>query len=279
MGCHDGVQGTHTAIKSGILAAEAAFNALTSPEPVSPANLSAYEEDLKASWVWDELHDSRNIRPGFAKFGFYGGLAHAAVDTVLFRGGAPWTLRHRYNARGPALVDSQLPSCSTFSRMVLHCSRHDHESLQPAAASRRLDYPRPDGEVTFDIASSLYRSGTNHEHDQPPHLHLRNAGIPAVVNKPIYEGPESRYCPAGKHERYPPFAACAEAAMAARLRDVNYTVACLQACMSTRKMQTAGMRYRSMLRTACIARRAISKIRCRTSNGRCPRALAGRHTL
>ncbi len=63
------------------------------------------------------------------------------------------------------------------------------------------EYPRPDGEVTFDIASSLYRSGTNHEHDQPPHLRLRNAGIPAVVNKPIYDGPESRYCPAGVHNR------------------------------------------------------------------------------
>ncbi len=63
------------------------------------------------------------------------------------------------------------------------------------------EYPRPDGEVTFDIASSLYRSGTNHEHDQPPHLHLRNAGIPAVVNKPIYDGPESRYCPAGVHDK------------------------------------------------------------------------------
>ena len=81
-----------------------------------------------------------------------------------------------------------------------HCSRPDHESLQPAAVSNQLEYPRPDGEITFDIASSLYRSGTNHEHDQPPHLHLRNAGIPAVVNKPIYDGPESRYCPAGMHQ-------------------------------------------------------------------------------
>ena len=85
-------------MKSGMLAAEAAFNALTKPDSTSPADLSAYEEDLRASWVWDELHDSRNIRPGFAKLGLYGGLAHAAVDTVLLRGGAPWTLRHRHVA-------------------------------------------------------------------------------------------------------------------------------------------------------------------------------------
>ena len=89
------VQGTHTAMKSGMLAAEAAFNALSATESTSPADLSAYEEELKASWVWEELHAVRNIRPGFAKLGLYGGLAHAAVDTVLLRGEAPWTLRHR----------------------------------------------------------------------------------------------------------------------------------------------------------------------------------------
>jgi electron-transferring-flavoprotein dehydrogenase len=82
-------------MKSGMLAAEAAFNALTTGESTSPADLSAYEEELKASWIWEELGSVRNIRPGFAKLGLYGGLANAAIDTVLLRGEAPWTLRHR----------------------------------------------------------------------------------------------------------------------------------------------------------------------------------------
>ena len=110
-----GVQGTHTAMKSGMLAAEAAFNALTNADCISPADLSAYEEDLKASWVCDELYDSRNIRPGFAKLGLYGGLAHAAVDTVLLRGSAPWTLRHRHVLHPLGL---SFPSaCMLFSRL------------------------------------------------------------------------------------------------------------------------------------------------------------------
>ena len=109
---HGCAQGTHTAMKSGMLAAEAAFNALTNSDSVGPADLSAYEEDFKASWVWDELHDSRNIRPGFAKLGLYGGLVHAAVDTVLLRGGAPWTLRHRH----------ALHLCQTFGCCLLQAS-------------------------------------------------------------------------------------------------------------------------------------------------------------
>jgi len=115
------LQGTHTAIKSGMLAAEAAFNALTNQDSISPADLSAYEEDLKASWVWDELHDSRNIRPGFAKLGLYGGLVHAAVDTVLLRGGAPWTLRHRHAAMlCQTCVCCLLQAAWNFSLSVSH---------------------------------------------------------------------------------------------------------------------------------------------------------------
>ena len=108
------LQGTHTAIKSGMLAAEAAFNALTNSDSISPADLSSYEEDLKASWVWDELHDSRNIRPGFAKLGLYGGLVHAAVDTVLLRGGAPWTLRQRHAALVTNICVRSSASCLRF---------------------------------------------------------------------------------------------------------------------------------------------------------------------
>ncbi|KAL3135809.1 hypothetical protein ABBQ32_007371 [Trebouxia sp. C0010 RCD-2024] len=166
-------------MKSGMLAAQATFSALTAspPHPTSssrrqPVDLSSYQTAMEASYVWDELRDSRNIRPGF-KLGLWGGLAHAALDTYLLRGNAPWTLRHRHP---------------------------DHEALQPAANFQPKQYPKPDGQVSFDMAASLYRSGTNHEHDQPSHLRLLNKGVPTAVNLPIYAGPESRYCPAGVYE-------------------------------------------------------------------------------
>lgn len=168
------IKGTHTAMKSGILAAEHAFQALTSSAPVA---LSAYEQAVKDSWVYKELHAARNIRPGFSHFGgLYGGLVHAALDTYLFRGRAPWTLRH---------------------------SRADHEALKPLAQTPSREYPRPDGKLTFDIPTSLHRSGTNHNHDQPAHLQLRNPKIPYAVNLPLYGGPEARYCPAGVYEYVP----------------------------------------------------------------------------
>ncbi|EIE22000.1 hypothetical protein COCSUDRAFT_37226 [Coccomyxa subellipsoidea C-169] len=168
------IKGTHTAMKSGMLAAEAAFTELTSTsaESGAAADLAAYEDALKASWVWEELERERNIRPSF-HFGFWPGLALSAVDTILLRGRAPWTLRHRHA---------------------------DHEALQPASGFAPREYPAPDGQVTFALNDSLYRSGTNHDHDQPAHLRLRNAGVPAAVNWPIYAGPEGRYCPAGVYE-------------------------------------------------------------------------------
>ncbi|DBB05478.1 TPA: hypothetical protein ACH3X1_012437 [Trebouxia sp. C0004] len=174
------IKGTHTAMKSGMLAAQATFSALTaantpaatSPARQAPVDISSYQKAMEDSYVWDELRDSRNIRPGF-KMGLWGGLAHAALDTYLLRGNAPWTLRHRHA---------------------------DHEALRPAAEYEPRQYPKPDGKVSFDLTTSLYRSGTNHEHDQPTHLKLKNKGLPAAVNLPIYAGPESRYCPAGVYE-------------------------------------------------------------------------------
>jgi electron-transferring-flavoprotein dehydrogenase len=167
-------------MKSGMLAAEAAFAALAaSPAgagapPPAPVDLSSYEAALRSSWVHDELHAARNIRPAFSLLGgLPGGLAYAAVDTYLLRGRAPWTLRHR---------------------------RPDHEALRPAAECHPRPYPPPDGRLTFDIPTSLNRSGTSHDHDQPPHLRLRNPKVPAAVNLPIYGGPEARYCPAGVYE-------------------------------------------------------------------------------
>ncbi len=164
------IKGTHTAMKSGMLAAEAAAAALAQAAP--PPVLSAYPEALRASWVWEELTAVRNIRPGFAKWGFYGGMVNAALDTYLFRGKAPWTMAHHA----------------------------DHSATRSANNSRRIPYPKPDGKLTFDRLSSVFLSNTNHEEDQPPHLVLKNPAAWKTVNWDVYRAPESRYCPAGVYE-------------------------------------------------------------------------------
>jgi electron-transferring-flavoprotein dehydrogenase len=122
--------------------------------------------------VWDRLHRSRNVRPGFAK-GLWAGLANAAVDAFLFRGRAPWTLRH---------------------------GKADRETLVPASAAPPIDYPKPDGVLTFDRPSSLYLSGTNHRDDQPCHLVLKDREGAPAANLERHAGPEARYCPAGVYE-------------------------------------------------------------------------------
>jgi electron-transferring-flavoprotein dehydrogenase len=164
------IKGSHTAMKSGMLCAEAAFAALTAtPGPVD--RLEAYPQALRESWVWEELHRVRNIRPAFQK-GLYVGLAHAALDTYLFRGRAPWTFRHH----------------------------PDNTSLRPVAASAPIVYPKPDGLVSFDRLSSVFLSNTNHEENQPAHLRLRDPGVAIAHNLAIYDAPEQRYCPAGVYE-------------------------------------------------------------------------------
>lgn len=175
------IKGTHTAMKSGMLAAEAAHAAITSQPAGKPLDLSAYETGVRQSWIETELHDERNIRPSFGLGGgLLGGLAYSALDSYLLRlpplRGAPWTFRHRYG---------------------------DHEKLRPAEGFTPREYPKPDGKITFDINTSLFRSSTNHEHDQPCHLRLLNPKIPQVINLPIYDGPEARYCPAGVYEYVP----------------------------------------------------------------------------
>jgi electron-transferring-flavoprotein dehydrogenase len=163
------IKGTHTAMKSGMLAAEAIFEALDTmqagDEPTSYANR------LQDSWLWAELYKVRNIRPGFAK-GLWLGLAYAAIDTYLFFGKAPWTLRHHA----------------------------DHEGLKLASEMPKIDYPKPDGIVSFDRNSSVFLSGTNHEENQPAHLTLKDASIPISHNLALYDAPEQRYCPAGVYE-------------------------------------------------------------------------------
>tara|TARA_B100001093_G_scaffold86585_1_gene78404 strand:- start:10498 stop:12132 length:1635 start_codon:yes stop_codon:yes gene_type:complete len=163
------IKGTHTAMKSGMLAAEAIFESLETlqagDEPAS------YATRLEGSWLWAELYKVRNIRPGFAK-GLWLGLAHAAIDTYLFFGKAPWTLRHQ----------------------------SDHENLKLASDAPKIDYPKPDGIVSFDRNSSVFLSGTNHEENQPAHLTLKDASVPISHNLKLYDSPEQRYCPAGVYE-------------------------------------------------------------------------------
>ncbi len=164
------IKGTHTSMKSGMLAAEAIAEALAGDRP---DELIAYPEELRASWVWEELSKVRNIRPGFAKFGFIGGMINAAIDTYLFRGKAPWTFKHGHR---------------------------DNETLMDAAVAPKIEYPRPDGKLTFDRPSSVFISNTNHEENQPVHLRLKDQSVAIAVNYDRYGSPESRYCPAGVYE-------------------------------------------------------------------------------
>jgi electron-transferring-flavoprotein dehydrogenase len=164
------IKGTHTAMKSGVLAAEAAADALAAG---GTGELTGYEERLRASWVWQELSQVRNIRPAFAKYGLWGGLAYSAIDTYLLRGKALWTFHHRYP---------------------------DNETLLGAEAAPRIEYPRPDGVLTFDRLSSVFISNTNHEENQPPHLHLADPELAITLNWQRFRSPEARYCPASVYE-------------------------------------------------------------------------------
>ena len=164
------IKGSHTAMKSGMLAAEAAYEALGSGAE-RPA-LDSYTERFEQSWLKTELHAVRNVRPAF-KWGFWGAMAYNALDTFILRGKAPWTLAHH----GP-----------------------DHRSLVKAAEAPKIDYPKPDGVLTFDKSSSVFLSNTNHEEDQPCHLQLIDPAVPVRINLADYDAPEQRYCPAGVYE-------------------------------------------------------------------------------
>jgi electron-transferring-flavoprotein dehydrogenase len=164
------IKGSHAAIKSGMLAAEAAFDALGAETPA--AELSAYPEAFKSSWLHEELHKARNFKPWMSK-GLYTGTLMVGIDQVLFRGKAPWTLHHNHS---------------------------DHETLKPKTECTPIDYPKPDGVISFDRMSSVFISNTNHNEDQPVHLTLKDASVPVNINLELYDAPEQRYCPAGVYE-------------------------------------------------------------------------------
>ena len=175
LGCSAGflnvpkIKGSHTAMKSGMTAAEALFDTMKDGAGAG-MEISDYRVRMEKSWVWDELKAVRNIRPGF-KAGFLMGMANAGVETLL-KGKSPWTLHHH----------------------------HDHESLRPAAQCEKIAYPKPAGKVSFDRLSSVFLSNTNHEENQPAHLTLKDPSIPVEYNLPLYDAPEQRYCPAGVYE-------------------------------------------------------------------------------
>ncbi|HIO03276.1 MAG TPA: electron transfer flavoprotein-ubiquinone oxidoreductase [Alphaproteobacteria bacterium] len=166
------IKGTHTAMKSGMLAAEAVFG-LIKQEGSNDSSLEAfgYEQALKSSWVWPELYRVRNIRPAF-RWGLWPALVYSAIDSYLLRGRAPWTFHHE----------------------------PDHKSLNKSHDCKPINYPNPDGKISFDRLSSVYLSNTNHEENQPVHLKLRDTSVPITLNLPNYEAPEQRFCPAGVYE-------------------------------------------------------------------------------
>jgi electron-transferring-flavoprotein dehydrogenase len=164
------IKGTHTAMKSGMTAAEAIFENLEDTQSVGK-EVTSYRQRLEATWLWDELKKVRNIKPSF-HWGLFPAMAYSAIDTYLLRGRAPWTLGHK----------------------------PDHEALLPAEKCKPLDYPKPDGKLTFDKLSSVFLSNTNHEEGQPCHLTLKEPSVAIETNYKIFDGPEARYCPAGVYE-------------------------------------------------------------------------------
>ncbi|XP_062173505.1 electron transfer flavoprotein-ubiquinone oxidoreductase, mitochondrial [Alnus glutinosa] len=164
------IKGTHTAMKSGMLAAEATFGVLH-----EGSKMETYWDALQKSWIWEELYRARNYRPAF-EYGLIPGLAMSALEHYILKGRLPFTLKH---------------------------GKPDHEATKVAKLCSPIQYPKPDGVLSFDVPTSLHRSNTNHEHDQPAHLCLRDPKIPELVNFPDYAAPESRYCPARVYEYIP----------------------------------------------------------------------------
>ena len=164
------IKGAHAAIKSGMLAAATAVEALAAGR--ARDELAAYPEAFRKSWLFEELWRARNFKQWMAK-GLYAGSLMVGIEQFLLGGKFPWTLHHQHS---------------------------DHETLLPAAECKPIDYPKPDGKLTFDRNSSVFISNTNHEEDQPIHLTLRDASVPVGINLAKYAGPEARYCPAGVYE-------------------------------------------------------------------------------
>jgi electron-transferring-flavoprotein dehydrogenase len=166
------IKGSHTAMKSGLVAAEVLHEALTAQQK-NGEELTAYTERFQASWAYQELLTQRNFGPAMHKWGNLVGAAYAFVDLNIFNGKLPWTMRD---------------------------SKPDYAQLKSAAEAGRINYPKPDNKISFDRLTSVFLSNTNHEEDQPCHLHLKDPNIPINSNLPLYDEPAQRYCPAGVYE-------------------------------------------------------------------------------
>jgi electron-transferring-flavoprotein dehydrogenase len=166
------IKGTHNAMKSGMLAAEAAFEAISNDR--SGDVIDSYPAAVRKSRIERDLRQVRNAQPAVAHWGGFAGTLYAGLDMWLnyLRIGVPWTLKHK----------------------------PDNATLRRKDAAAPIDYPKPDGVLTFDRLGSVFVSNTNHEEDQPVHLTLKDADIPTAINLPVYAGPEQRYCPAGVYE-------------------------------------------------------------------------------
>ena len=179
IGCEAGylnasrIKGSHAAIKTGMLAADAAFEAIQAGRQHD--ELTTYPAAFEKSWLHTELHKARNFKQWFKK-GLTVGTVMTGIEQLVLRGHIPWTI-HRKEA--------------------------DHARLKPASACKKIVYPRPDGKLTFDRLSSVFISNTNHEENQPAHLTLKDPSVPTRINLPEYAGPEARYCPAGVYEFVP----------------------------------------------------------------------------
>ena len=166
------IKGSHNAMKTGMMAAESIAEALAAGDQ-GQSTLDSYQEKFDASWVKEELHKARNVRPAVAKFGMKLGTLYAGLDLKLFGGKAPWTFHHKHG---------------------------DHETLKPKEQMREIQYPKPDGVVSFDKLSSVYLANVWHDEDQPCHLQLKDSRMPVEHNLEWYDAPEQRYCPANVYE-------------------------------------------------------------------------------
>ena len=161
------IKGSHTAMKSGMIAAETITEYLNGSE-----DLSIYEEKFKKSWIYKELNEARNVKPSFS-WGLILGIIFTGIDQIIFRGKLPFTLKHKHA---------------------------DHEALVTADKMPKIEYPKPDNIITFDKTSSVYLTGTNHTDNQPVHLHLKDPELPIKYNLVKYDEAAQRYCPAGVYE-------------------------------------------------------------------------------
>lgn len=190
------IKGTHNAMKSAMVAAESIFDTIEGGDKQETVGIDpkVYEDRIRQSWVWNEMTSVRNVRPSFnTPLGLFGGIAYTALFYILARGKEPWTFSHHGINILLFFLFIVFDVCSCFL-----FEGADHRSLTPAKKMKPIEYPKPDGVISFDLLTSVALTGTNHEADQPPHLTLRDDTLPVKQNLAVYDGPEGRFCPAGK---------------------------------------------------------------------------------